>query len=159
MQLDFAIARTWSPALTSIPGSPDEMLLRYDFLLGDLLLKVSGTDLSTASSSIPLLDVAAGLRSVVDRLAAGSSQVSFDFTEGGTIDFSADGHGRVCVSAFYAHGQGCATLTELRVAVLDFVERVLDAAFAIHPSLVGNESLPKWYPSQRFRSSHGIPMS
>ncbi len=148
VQLDFAITATWSPAVLPIPVSPDEMLLRYDFVLGDLLFKVGGTDLSTKCT--PLLDVAAGLRLAIDRLAAGSAQVSFDFTEGGEIDFRADGRGCVCLSATYAEGQGCAMLTDLRVAVLDFVERVLDAAIEAYPDLAGNASLLRWYPSQRY---------
>ena len=80
--------------------------------------------------------------------------MSFDFTESSdTIDFRAVPGGRVCVSASYVDGEGCTTLIELRLAVLEFVERVLDSAIAAYPDLVKNPSLPTWYPSSRFAGS------
>lgn len=121
------------------------------------MINVGGVDLSARRKWVPLLDAAACLRFVIDRLDVGATQMSFDFTESNErINFRSEAND-VCVSATYADREGRATLVELRMAVLDFVERVLDAAFTAYPDLQGNTSLPRWYPSLRFRGARWMP--
>jgi hypothetical protein len=129
------------------PSTASDAHLRYDFFLGDLVLRVDGVDLSARWRWIPLLDVAACLYLILQELESGKQQAIFDFTESSeTIQFERGPRGEVCISSSYASGRGCVDIAAFKAAVLDFSRRVLLDAFNKYPSLRHNTDLRSWYP-------------
>ena len=55
--------------------------LRYDVLLGDIIIKINGIDFSAQWGWIPLLDIAYCLRLMSEEILVCNTESSFDFTE------------------------------------------------------------------------------
>lgn len=136
------------------PSAASDGHLRYDFFLGNLLLRVDGVDLSARWGWIPLLDAAASLYWIVRELESGKQQSCFEFTEGeGTIQFERGPRGELWISSSYAIGRACVDIAAFETAVLDFSRRVLMDALNKYPSLRHNAGLKNLYPPV---AVHGI---
>jgi hypothetical protein len=121
-----------------------ETHLRYSGCTGKLRFLANEADFSIAG--ITLLDFAAGLCRVVDKLAGGAQSVVFDFPEGeGNLSFSRVSD-FICIRADHTTAIGHVSLSELDAAASDFAMRLLRDAIAAFPGLRDNPSLMKWYP-------------
>lgn len=82
MRLDFQLSADWNAkAAHHDLAIADESTLRYDVLLGDLILQINGVDFSAPWGWIPLLDLANGLKVMCDELLTGEPETVFEFTE------------------------------------------------------------------------------
>ena len=125
----------------------DAMALRYDWLLGDVIIKVGSQDLSARWGWVPILDFAASLRRIGAELAQHDGADSeFEFTESDAkIQFRGRGK-NVLISATYAAGEGTVPLDEFFRAIGEFTERLVAEICREHPSLMQNEAFKRLLP-------------
>jgi len=84
-----------------------EESLRYDHFLGDVMIRIKGTDLTTTWGWVPVLDFAAGVTNLLYNLQPGCEEI-FEFTESeATLTFRRQEEDLVEVAASYADGLGC----------------------------------------------------
>lgn len=136
--LDFQLDRGWNRGLaTADLAAADEMTLRYDLFLGDVVFRVDGSDFSMRGGWVPVLDFALSLQAIVEALATQPKEL-FEFTESeAAIHFTRMGD-QVRLEASYAQPSAEVRYVELRGAVERFLARVLDELIAAHPDLARN---------------------
>lgn len=118
----------------------EEIALRYDYFLGDVIFIAQGIDLSARWGWIPVLDFALGLEYVVDHLrgegAAGPHL--FEFTESdATISFERD-HDLVNIAASYSSQSAQVAYSDLRNASTSFLTQMIDDLVEGYPGLSEN---------------------
>jgi hypothetical protein len=147
VHLDFAISERSDTLFWRDPSIASEAELRYDFLLGDLFIRVDALDFSAPWGWIPLLDAAACLYGAVQDLEAGQQRSQFVFTENAeTISFERESLERVSVSCTYVSGRTSVAIRELHFATVNFSRRLLNEAITRYPTLRLNSRLVGWYP-------------
>jgi len=116
-------------------ATADEMKLRYDCFLGDVVFVVGAEDLSARWGWVPVLDFAVALDSIADSLVTDSV---FEFTESdATITFRRDGD-LVHIAGDYVPGTAAVPLEELRTATDTFLRKVVTDLTRLHPELARN---------------------
>src|SRR4051812_46182723 len=82
INLSFDFSTSWIKSSTAADLSLiDEMTLRYKTFLGDQKFIAKGTDFSARWGWVPILDFAACLMEITERLKQGESELVFEFTE------------------------------------------------------------------------------
>jgi hypothetical protein len=141
MHFDLQLSANWNAkAAHHDLATADESALRYDVLLGDLILQFDGVDFSARWGWIPLLDLAYSLKDMCDEILTGEPEAAFEFTESDAwLRFSRQGDA-VEISASYVPQKTvvemrdfCALLTS---SAQDFFTRVAtqDPGLASNPS-------------------------
>jgi hypothetical protein len=141
--LDYLLDTRWASRNASVDlAGADEMTLRYDVLLGDVIFIVNEADFSAKWGWVPIVDFAACLRYIVHELhEKNSPEDKFVFTESdATICFKREGS-EVNVSTNYTTGEASVPLDELRTAIDSFAQRVNRELCEKYPALSRNEAL------------------
>jgi hypothetical protein len=136
--LDYELSPAWNRKTGEVDlRAADEMTLRYDCFLGDVVLVVGDLDLSARWGWVPVLDFALGLRSIAGALAAEEEQV-FEFTESeATIEFRRKG-GVVEISSSYVEGAAEVAHVDFSLHAEQFLARVVVELGRAHPELTDN---------------------
>lgn len=136
--LDYELSPAWNRKTGEVDlRGADEMTLRYDCFLGDVVLVVGELDLSARWGWVPVLDFALGLRSVAGDLAAAGEQV-FEFTESdATIEFRRKG-AAVEISSSYVDGAAEVAHVDFSLQAEQFLARVVEELGRAHPELADN---------------------
>jgi hypothetical protein len=136
--LDYELSSAWNRKTGEVDlRAADEMTLRYDCFLGDVVLVVGDLDLSACWGWVPVLDFALGLRSIAGALAADDEQV-FEFTESdATIEFRRKG-GAVEISSSYVDGAAEVAHVDLSLLAEQFLARVVEDLGRAHSELGDN---------------------
>jgi hypothetical protein len=128
IRLDYKFASAWNskthPADLALA---DKGALRYDFLLGDVVFEVDGSDFSALWGWIPIIDFAASLRRISSEMTtSNSADAVFEFTESdATLRFQRTNN-RVMISASYVPCRAEAPIAEFVLAVEAFSRRLVD---------------------------------
>jgi hypothetical protein len=148
IELSYNLSSSWNAKAQDVDwAGADETTLRYRVFLGDQVFVVNGADFSAKWGWIPLLDFAAGLVAVTRGLAAGETELAFDFTESDAhLQFNRQGSNTLITSS-YNNATATIPTNELERAATSFAERVLRDAMSRYPALKANRSLPGWYPT------------
>ena len=119
------------------PATADEIILRHNLFLGDLILTAGDTDLSARWGWIPLLDFAAALSHAATQLrSSGRSWV--DFTENeALLHLRMDGE-RVLIIASYAEGTASPSCEAFFHAVSTMNSRLVSELETRYPSISAN---------------------
>jgi hypothetical protein len=146
--IDYKLSPSWNARMSEVAlASADEMELRYDLLLGDIVLKVDGHDFSAKWHWVPIVDFATSLGQLPKELLSDNAIESIlDFTESdATLRFKREGE-VVIVSADYAPGEARVLLEEFNSAVDSFVRRVGRELCDQYPALRTNEAFRRFLP-------------
>jgi hypothetical protein len=138
MMLDYQLSPSWNRKAGEIDlRAADEMTLRYDCFLGDVLVVIGDVDLSARWGWVPVLDFGLGLRSIAGALAAEKVQ-TFEFTESDAALVFRREESPIEVSANYAEGTAKVAFVEFSLQVERFVARLVDEFGQAHPELAEN---------------------
>jgi hypothetical protein len=123
--LDYELSPDWNRRTTKIDlRSADEMTLRYDCFLGDVVFVVDGADFSARWGWVPVLDFALGLRAIASGLVS-KAQELFEFTESdAVIEFRRQGD-LLRIEAGYASAAAELRRVEFSLHVERFVARLV----------------------------------
>ena len=146
--LDYQLSPSWNAKSTEADlASVDEMSLRYQVLLGDVVLKVNAHDFSARWGWIPVIDFAAALKHVVGELGEhGTVETTFDFTESDAVlRFKRAGDALV-ISSSFAPGEAHVPLKDFAAAVDAFARRVRQELSEQYPALRQNKSFNDLLP-------------
>jgi hypothetical protein len=141
--LDYELSEDWNRRAAEIDlRSADEVTLRYDYFLGDVVFVVDRADFSARWGWVPVLDFALGLRAIAGGLVS-EAEESFEFTESdAAIEFRREGE-TVKIEAGYASAAAEVRHLEFTLHAERFVERVVAdlssryTGLAINPFVVG----------------------
>lgn len=136
--LDYEISEKRDPGATGPDlRSADEITLRYDCFLGDVVFRVGEADFSARWGWVPVLDFAMGLRAILSNLTEGHSQ-TFEFTESDArIGFKRQGPS-VDIEADYAPERAQVSYSDLSKEADQFLLRVIRDLERSHPELAEN---------------------
>ena len=140
LKLDYQLSGEWCRADSrpDLSGS-DETTLRYNVLLGDVILRIDGVELGTDFGWVPLVDFAICLKQIAKELGVSlNAEAAFDFTESdASIRFERRG-GNVEISPSYISASGSVPFDDFVSAVDAFVARVRTDLVGRFPSLSDN---------------------
>lgn len=138
INLDYELSPSWNRRIGDVDlRAADEMTLRYECFLGDVVFVVQGADFSARWGWVPVLDFALSLRSIAGALVA-EPQQTFEFSESdATIHFRRES-GEVTLEASYARAVATVPLVELSLQVERFSARVIEKLEREHPGLADN---------------------
>jgi hypothetical protein len=137
--LDYALSPSWN---TGRPdwATVDEMTLRYDLFLGDVVFRVDDKDFSARWDWVPVLDFALALRfSVQEADRVGTA--TLDFTESDAEIRLEAMDNQVRVSANYTPDVAQVGRGELAAAADGFMCRVVRELADAHPGLDRNPTV------------------
>lgn len=124
---------------TNINGL-DEARLRYYLLPGDVFFRADGKDFSAQWGWVPIIDFAASLRHIDDKLRTHHKAFeTFEFTESdATLSFARDGD-FVVIAASYSPDVARVPKNELTAAVRDLCLALVDDLKVHFPDLYQNK--------------------
>src|SRR5437868_1600713 len=136
IDLSYKLSDEWNAKATNVDWSgADETTLRYHVYLGDQVFVVNGVDFSARWGWIPLLDFAAALVAVTRGLAAGETELAFEFTESDAhLQFNRQGNNTLITSS-YSNATATVPTNELEQAAGLYAECVLNDAINLHTGL------------------------
>lgn len=139
LRIDYHLSPSWNRPVGVDWAGVDELSLRYNFFLGDIIFIVYEVDMSARWGWIPILDFALSLDFIVGSLArSDESAEMFEFTESdSSIHFRRAGD-RVVIEASYVEGEAIASYAELRSESRRFFNRVLRDFVRAYPETLGN---------------------
>lgn len=139
LKLDYSLSLSWNEPDASSLEDANELVLRYDCFLGDVIFLVSEIDMSARWGWVPVLDFALGLDAVVKALAPGEdNEAVFEFTESdATIRLRRVGEA-VEIEASYAPGSARVRYDDLRAIAKRFLARVVQDLLWQRPELHRN---------------------
>lgn len=144
---DYRLSEAWS-AKERIEDltAADELALRYQLLLGDIVLKIDVCDFSAKWEWIPIVDFIASLKHIISLLAKGDvNDATFEFTESNAaIHFKREGDD-ILITANYVPCKAYVPLEDLRTAVNAFARRVLEELCQKFPALRQNVSFRRLF--------------
>jgi hypothetical protein len=148
IELSYSFASSWNERAAGFSwSSADETTLRFKAFLGDQIFIANGVDFSARWGWVPLMDFAACLVRIINRLETGEPELVFEFTESDAqLQFNRQGN-NVLITSNYCNGKAAVELGELRAAAILHADRVLNEAINSHPALKANSSLMSWYPA------------
>ncbi len=116
----------------------DEMTLRYDCFLGDVVFEVDGADLGARWGWVPVLDFALSLRAIAGGLVVDARE-TFEFTESdAAIEFERQAE-NVTLEASYAPARAVVSHVELSLQAERFLARVVNDLTRSYPELSDNK--------------------
>ncbi|MFO1019703.1 MAG: hypothetical protein U0903_03280 [Planctomycetales bacterium] len=125
-------------------SSVDEIALRYDLFLGDIIFQIDQCDLSAKWNWIPVVDFVAGLIAIGQSLNSGSQREVFEFTESDAcLTFVKNEFGELLISASYAACIAKLSLREFVEKVNDFAARFESELTSAYPALLHNSHFKK----------------
>ncbi len=137
LHLDYCFDSAWNRAGNCADAdlsSADDLQLRYDLFLGDILLLAGGRDFSARWGWVPILDFAVALSLAIAELRnSGHSWV--DFTENDALLRLRSEGDRVVISATYAEGTATPTLNAFLQAIRAMNARLVSDLETSYPSL------------------------
>lgn len=125
--LDYKLSSPWNDKAKwpSDFSSVDEMALRYDLLLGDVVLKTDTCDFSAKWGWVPVVDFAVSLRQIVNVLSEhNNTEATFEFTESNAIIRFKQEEGTVRITANYVTCDAYVSFAQLQTTVKEFVDRI-----------------------------------
>lgn len=145
VELTYRLSKEWAHSWAGIDlAHADETALRYKAFLGDLFFTINGADFNAPWGWIPILDFALAFSDIVDELARGATESSFEFTESDECLFFVN-HGKsVIVSCSYNQQRAVIPLANLIEAGKSLTQRIYDEQSQAHPELLDNELFVKW---------------
>ena len=148
IELAYNLSSSWNAKVQRVDwANADEMTLRYRAFLGDQVFIVNGSDFSAKWGWVPILDFAAGLVAATRGLAAGVTELVFEFTDSDAhLQFNRQGSNTLVTSS-YNNAIATVPTNELLQAANSYAERVLRDAISLNPALKANQSLRSWYPT------------
>lgn len=137
--LDFELSSEWDRRAQGVDlRAVDEMKLRYDCFLGNIVFKVDEVDFSTRWGWVPVFDFALSLRAIAGALVA-QAQQTFEFTESeATLDFVRE-DARVRIEASYVPAVAHVAHVELSLQAEHFLSRMVRELMRGRPELADNE--------------------
>lgn len=149
LQLDYRLSDVWNDKTSQADlATVDEMTLRYELLLGDVILKAEDMDFSARWGWVPVLDFAASVRQIAEQLTESDGiEANFDFTESNAEIFFKRRGNLILISTNYASGEVQISLTEFGAAIADFVSRVAKELSRLYPSLTQNIWFHRMFPT------------
>ncbi len=145
MHLDLQLSTDWNAKAAARHDltTADESVLRYDVLLGDLILQVNGVDFSARWGWIPLLDLAYGLKDMGDEILTGEPEASFEFTESDAwLRFSRRGDA-VEISASYVPQTTVVEMRDLSTLLTSAAQDFFTRIATQNPGLASNPSFER----------------
>ena len=145
--LSYQFSPEWNAKIDQLNlAQADEVTLRYKAFLGDQIFVVDEADFSARWEWVPLLDFAACLYAIVEKLKGGEKALVFEFTESDAqIQFNKQGD-KVLITSNYRNAKSTVLLGELNAAVYSYTKQILQDAMDFSPELKANNSLRTWYP-------------
>lgn len=136
--LGYELSPSWNRRAGAVDlRAADEMTLRYDCFLGDVVFEVGGADLSARWGWVPVLDFALSLRAIAGGLVVDAHE-TFEFTESdATIEFERQDE-NVRLDASYAPAGAEVSHVELSLQAERFLARVVDELRRSYPELSEN---------------------
>jgi hypothetical protein len=146
MKLDFRLtepttnAGSWSHA--------DEEDFRYRVALGDLILEIGSQNFGTNWGWVPLIDLAAGLRQIAEKLRHAGGTETFEFTESESwLRFSRNGD-RVIVTASYSPGEAQVEYSRFVHAVENLSKQLRSELLQRNSALSENPAFQRLLPEE-----------
>ncbi len=139
--LNYQLSPSWNRKTNEVDlASADETVLRYEVLLGDVILNANGHDFSAKWGWVPVVDFAASLRHIVNKLNEQNGlETKFEFTESEAALRFKRNDDMVLISASYASGEAHVPLAELTASVESFSRRVASELSQQFPPLCENK--------------------
>jgi hypothetical protein len=139
ISLDYILSSSWATQGRQVDlRTADEMTLRYDCFLGDVIFTADGADFSARWGWVPILDFALSLRSVVSALTC-DDPATLDFTESDAALYFRRAGATVGLSATWAPATARVPHADLLHAATEFLSRVLADLTGAHPELGDND--------------------
>jgi hypothetical protein len=144
MNLDLQLSTYWNAkAAHHDLAAADESVLRYDVLLGDLILQINGVDFSARWGWIPLLDLAYSLKDMCDEILTGEPEAAFEFTESDAwLRFSRRGDA-VEISASYVPQRTVIEMRDLCTLLTSSAQDFFTQIATENPGLASNPSFQR----------------
>jgi hypothetical protein len=144
MHLSLQLSADWNAkAAHHDLATADESALRYDVLLGDLILEVNDVDLSARWGWIPLLDLAYSLKDMCDEILTGEPEAAFEFTESDAwLRFSRRGDA-VEISASYVPQKTVIEMREFCPLLTSSAQDFFAQVATQNPGLTSNSSFQR----------------
>jgi hypothetical protein len=128
----------------------DEMTLRYQVHLGDVIFVADGVDFSARWGWVPVLDFVACLNIVIKQLSEGETHCSLDFTKSTAEIMFNRTHDSILISSNYAPGQAIVQFEDLTRAAAELSRKVSEDIWSNYPELSKNSHLRKLGLDDRF---------
>lgn len=138
--LDYEISEKWDREATGLDlRAADELALRYECFLGDVVFEVGDADFSARWGWIPVLDFAMSLRAVAGNLIDQAGRTdTFEFTESDAeIRFRREGP-IVEIETSYVPVRAQVSPSDLSVQTERFLSRVIRDLNGRYPALAEN---------------------
>ncbi len=120
-----------------------ESELRYDVLLGDLVLEVNAVDFSARWGWIPLLDLAYSLKVMCDEILTGGPEATFEFTESDAwLRFARQGDAME-ISANYVPQKAVVNIRDLCALLTSSAQDLSTRVTTQNPSHASNRSFQR----------------
>src|SRR3981081_691734 len=146
MKLDFRLAEPITD--TESWALADEEDFRYRVALGDLILEIGSKKFSTHWGWVPLIDLAASLRHIANKLRHSGRTETFEFTESEAwLQFSRQGD-QVIVTASYSPGQAQVEYSRFVDAIKILSKRLRDELLKCNPALPENPAFQRLLPEE-----------
>jgi hypothetical protein len=144
IEIDYRLSPSWNRELsTKNLAETDEMSLRYDTFLGDIIFIVNGADFSARWGWVPIVDFAACLLYAIKDLSTGNERTSFDFTESDDeLIFELEA-GIVIITSTYNSGRASVLLSDLGEAVVEFSRKLASDLQELYPETSQNSTIRK----------------
>jgi hypothetical protein len=124
---NYSISKSWDTNSHQINlSSADEMTIRYNLFLGDIVMQIETCDFSTNWGWVPVLDFIISLNDIICELNKHSHfEIIFEFTESeANIKFERDGI-FLLVSASYVQGTSKVLFDDFSIELEVFTSRVI----------------------------------
>jgi len=124
----------------------DEIEIRYNFLLGDVIILAGECDFSARWGWVPILDFVCSLKYICTKLCQNENlEMEFEFTESeSTLKFSRKGD-LLTITASYNQCISTVTFDDFIVKADEFASRLILDVFESYPESINNSWLNSVY--------------
>ena len=138
-KLNYLLSEEWNSKVKGLNLSiADESDLRYNAFLGDIMFQIDDVDFNLNWGWIPILDFAACLVSISQKLLRGSEYEVFDFTESDAEIIFKCGERIVAVSASYADIEATIEIDDLAELAHAFWDKAIKDFTLAYPEISKN---------------------
>lgn len=142
IEIDYKLSSSWAMKPSEISlADADEMTLRYNAFLGDVVFKVGSIDFSTHWGWVPILDFAICILSVVEDLSTSREQSSIEFTESEAELTFQRIHDLVLITSNYNSHQVSTGYKQLEDASIAFSIKVFSDFLRLNPEANQNAAI------------------
>lgn len=138
--IDCQLSPEWNTKNTRVDlSTANEMALRYELLLGNIIFTVNDNDFSARWGWVPLVDFAASLKSIASHLQHQGSEEDFEFTESeARLHFKRQKED-VVISANYIPARATVDFQDFQAAARSFLQKLREELGKEYPQLCKNE--------------------